>query len=215
MGEIPAFLLAHECRIEPYLDWGIYGPPIDYPCLVDEALASAGPAGTERIAQITIVGPLDPVVPDGSRITLTDGRKGYASAVARHIGAADWPTPDHQQIAVQTARAYGPAFGETVVILYRNVSRDAAGATLTTWYRQPVDGAAVRILTSSEAAVGTAETATDAVEIILPPGTPISSRDRMEVRGLAYDVDGTPTEVTDPQTTARPGVRVIGKRRQA
>lgn len=215
MGEIPAFLLAHECRVEAYRDWGIYGPPTDFPCFIREDLASAGPAGTERIAQITIIGPLEPVVPDGSRITLTDGRRGYASAVARHRGADEWPTPDHQEIAMQTARAYGPAFGETITIAYRGIDRDTAGATRTTWYRQPVEGVAVRLLTSSETAVGTAETATDAVEVILPPGTPISNRDRLEVRGLLYDVDGTPTEVTDPQTTARPGVRVIGKRRQA
>jgi hypothetical protein len=50
--------------------------------------------------------------------------------------------------------------------------------------------------------------------VILPPGTPITTTDQMRVRGLLYDVDGTPEEVSDPTTTARPGVKVIGKRRQ-
>lgn len=214
MADVPAFLLGHRCTIEPYLDWGVYGPPQTLRCFIGQNLASAGPTGTERVAQITIVASkLDAGrVPAGSRITLTDGRKGYAAAVVLHDGGG-LPTPDHIEIAMQTAGSYGPAFGETVTVLYRSISRDDAGATRETWTPVDVDGVAVRILSSSETAVGSAETAADAVEVILPPGTPISMRDRLQVRGLLYDVDGTPTEVTDSQTTARPGVRVTGKRR--
>lgn len=214
MGEVPGFLLVHTCTVEPYVDWGVFDPPRELTCFIKQALAAAGPTGTERIAQVTITAHSWEQVPAGSRITLPDGAKGYAAAVVRHTGGS-LPTPDHIEVAMRLAGAYGPAFGETVTVLYRQTSRDNTGATLTRWARHDVDSAAVRILSSSEAAVGSAETATDAVEVILPPGTPISNRDRLEVRGLLYDVDGTPTEVTDPQTTARPGVKVIGKRRQS
>lgn len=214
MGEVPGWLLRHRCTVEPYEDWGVYGAPSQLRCFIAENLASAGPAGTERISQITIVAGKTARVPAGSRITLPDGRRGYAAAVALHDGGG-LPTPDHIEVAMQTAGSYGPAFGETITILYRFSVRDDAGATRTTWRPQPVDGVAVRILASSETTVGTAETTADSVEVILPPGTPISARDRLQVRGLDYDVDGTPAEVTDPQTTARPGVRVIGKRRQS
>lgn len=212
MGNVPLWLLQHRIRVEPYVDWGVYGPPAAVRCFIGENLASAGPTGTERVAQITIVARKDAVVPAGSRITLPDGRLGYAAAVAVHDGGR-FPTPDHLEIAMQTASSYGPAFGESVIVLYRQSVYDDAGAQRTTWRPVTVDAAAVRVLSSAEAAVGTAETTSDAVEVILPPGTTISSRDRLQVRGLLYDVDGTPTEVTDPQTVARPGVRVIGKRR--
>lgn len=212
MGDVPGWLLRHQCVVEPYEDWGIYGDPNTVACFIGENLASAGPAGTERVSQITIVCNKAENVPAGSRITLVDGRRGYAAAVAKHDGGG-LPTPDHLEIAMTIAGAYGPAFGETITILYRLTSRDDAGATRYTFTRHDVDGVAVRILSSAESTVGTSETAVDAVEVILPPGTPIGTRDRLEVRGLIYDVDGTPAEVTDPQTTARPGVKVIGKRR--
>lgn len=212
MAEVPAFLLVHACTVEPYVDWGVYGGGYPLKCFIAETLAAAGPAGTERVSQITIICKPGEQVTAGSRITLTDGRRGYAAAVARHDGGG-LPTPDHLEIAVQVAGSYGPAYGETVRILYRVTTRDPAGATRYTWNPQEVAGTAVRVLSSSEAAVGTADSVNDTVEVILPPGTPVSTRDRLEVRGLQYDVDGTPTEVTDPQTTARPGVRVIGRRR--
>lgn len=210
--DVPDWMLPHQCVVEPYADWNVYGDPRTIACFIDEKLAAAGPAGTERVAQITIICNKAENVPAGSRITLLDARKGYAAAVVRHDGGG-LPTPDHLEVAMTIASAYGPAFGETVIIAYRTASRDDAGATRYYFRRQPVDGAAVRVLSSAESAVGTSQTAVDAVEVILPPGTPIGTRDRLEVRGLVYDVDGTPTEVTDPQTTARPGVKVIGKRR--
>lgn len=214
MGEVPGWLLRHRCTVEPYEDWGVYGPPRSLTCFINEALASAGPAGSERVAQLTIVAKPYEQVPAGSLITLADGRKGYAAAMVHHDGGG-LPTPDHIEIAMQLAGSYGPAFGETVRVLYRQQARDTAGATRLIWSPVDIVGAAVRILSSSEAAVGTAETDNDSVEVVLPPGTPVTSRDRLLVRGLLYDVNGTPTEVTDPQTTARPGVKVIGKRRQA
>lgn len=213
MGEVPGFLLVHTATVEPYLDWDTYGPPTTIRCFVGENLASAGPQGTERVGQITIICRLAEDVPQGSRITLTDGRRGYAAAVVRNDGGG-LPTPDHLQIAMSIAAAYGPAFGETIGLLHRTVFRDDAGGVLYDWDRTDLT-AAVRFLTSAEAAVGAAETTVDTVEVILPPDTIVGTRDRLDVRGLIYDVDGTPTDISDPQSTARPGVRVIGKRRAA
>lgn len=210
---IPGWMLRHRCTVEPYEQWGVYGPARTLTCFIQENLASAGPTGTERLAQITIYCRLGENVPPGSRIQLVDGRRGYAHATVRQDGGG-LPTPDHLQIAMSLAGAYGPAYGEPVIILYRTTTRDDAGAARYTWRRDTVQGAAVRLLNSAESAVGTAESVAETVEVVFPPGTPVSTRDRLEVRGLVYDVDGTPTEVTDPQTTARPGVKVIGKRRQ-
>src|SRR6185295_16575604 len=107
---IPSWMLRHRCRIEPYLSWGTYGTARDLQCFIDERLASAGAAGTERIAQLTVICRLSENVPAGSRIELVDGRRGYAHAVVDHDGGG-LPTPDHQEIAVTLAGAYGPAFG--------------------------------------------------------------------------------------------------------
>jgi head-tail adaptor len=214
MGEVPGWLLRHTVAVEPYVDWGVYDAARTLSCHVDEKLASAGPTGTQRVEQVTIVAHSWENVPAGSLITLADGRKGYAAATVKHT-APGLPTPDHIEIDMRLAGSYGPAFGETVAILYRQQTRDETGASRTTWARVEIASAAVRLLGSSEAAVGSAETDTDNIEVILPPGTPITSRDRLEVRGLQYDVNGTPTEVSDPQTQARPGVRVLAKRRQA
>jgi hypothetical protein len=213
MGRVPAFLLVHACTVEDYRSWGVYGPQRRLRCFINEALSSAGPAGTERVAQVTIVTFPGQAPPAGSRVTLAGGRKGYAHAVVRHDGGG-LPTPDHDEIAMTIAESYGPAFGETVVLLTRTTRRDAAGSTRYSVRETPVADAAVRLIGSSESALGSAQTQADTVEVILPPGTPITTTDQMRVRGLLYDVDGTPEEVSDPTTTARPGVKVIGKRRQ-
>ena len=212
MASVPAFLLVHTCQVEAYQSWGTYAPATPLTCFIAEALASAGPAGTERVAQHTIVCQLGDEPPPGSRITLGDGRQGYAHAVVRHDGGP-LPVPSHAEIAATIAGAYGPAFGELIVLLRRSRSYGPAGAARWTVTEVPVQAAAVRILTSAESTVGTALTDVDTIEVVLPPGTAVATTDQLRVRGLLYDVDGTPEEVSDPQTTAQPGVKVIGKRR--
>lgn len=210
---VPLWLLTHVCTVEAYRDWGTYGSARPIRCFINEQLASAGPSGTERVAQVTIVAQLGEDVPAGSRITLVDGRKGYAHAVVSHDGGG-LPTPDHVEIAMSIAGSYGPAFGETVFLLHRSVVRTSAGAARYRVEEIAVPGAAVRLLSSSDSPVGQGDTDVDTVEVVFPPGTPVDTRDQMRVRGLLYDVNGTPEEVTDSNTTARPGVKVIGKRRR-
>lgn len=213
MGEVPDFLLVHSCTVEAYRAWDTYDPERELRCFINESLASAGPTGTERVAQVTIVAHLHEPVTAGSRITFGDGRTGYAAAVVRHDGGG-LPTPDHLEIAMSIAGAYGPAFGELVLLVRRTSVRTPTGATRYTTVEHPVPGAAVRLLSSSEAPVGTANTAVDSVEVILPPDTEVTARDQMRVRGLLYDIDGTPEVISDSETEARPGVKVIGKRRR-
>lgn len=213
MAEVPDFLLVHTSTVEAYQDWDDYGAPQRVRCFVAEKLASAGPTGTERVNQLTVFYPLAVTCPAGSKITLADGRKGYAAAVARYDTAGLLPTPDHLEVAFSTAGSYGPAFGELVTVLHRVERRDTAGATYYSVQETPVTGAAVRLLTSAEQPVGSSPVATDTVEVIFPPGTTVAIRDQIRVRGLLYDVDGNPETVGDSQTTATPGVKVIGKRR--
>jgi hypothetical protein len=214
MGNVPAFLLVHRSTVEAYQAWNDYGPARTVACFVAETLASAGPTGTERVNQLTVYYPLSVTCPAGSKITLSDGRKGYAAAVARYDTLGLLPTPDHLEVAFSTAGSYGPAFGELVVIVRRVERRDPAGATRYSVTEISVPGAAVRYIGSQELPVGSAPITTDTVEVVLPPDTQVSARDQLRVRGLLYDVDGTPEIVSDSQTTAQPGVKVIGKRRQ-
>lgn len=212
MGALPLWLLTHTVTVEQYLAWNTFGPPAGLRCLIDENLTNAGPAGTERVAQLSLIAGPDASVAPGSRITLADQRRGYASAVVNHSGGG-LPTPDHVQVAVQIATSYGPAFGESVTLLIRTQRRTTGGAMQTFTRSVVVEGAAVRLLSATEAVLGSAVQAVDTVEVVLPPGTVISVRDSMIVRGLTYEVDGSPTEASDPNTTARPGVKVIGKRK--
>lgn len=210
---IPARLMPHRAAIEPYLTWDAFGASNLIRCFVAEALAGAGQTGTERVTQITLITELSTPVPAGSRVTLKDGRKGYAQAVATFDGGGGLPTPDHRMVAVQVATGFGPAYGETVYLLRRTRTRGAGGGSVTTTVQSEIKNAAVRTLSQDETQVGTATQAVDSIEVILPPGTAVTAGDGLVVRGMTFEVDGTPIDVKDSQTTARPGVKVVGVRR--
>lgn len=50
------------------------------------------------------------------------------------------------------------------------------------------------------------------LRIFMPAGTDITARDRVEVRGEVYEVDGIPFEWRNPFTGWTPGVEVLVKR---
>lgn len=213
MAPVPRFMLRHRFGVEPYLGtWGSYGPFVDgIQGQVDEKLATAqADAGVERLTLFTIVTDLDVDCPEGSRVHLPDGRIGYASAVARHNTGTRAPI-DHAEIAVTVGSEYGPPLGgETVAILrrvavgedrYHNVRYETTETT--------VAGVAIRPTGADE----TATTGMDRVEVIFPPNTDVRATDRLRIRGLVYDVDGTPEQQHDPMTGAAPGVRVEAVRR--
>jgi hypothetical protein len=201
--------------VEPYLGtWGLYGAASEVRCLLDEKIAtSVAQAGVQRVTLFTAIAELGVNVPAGSRVTLPDGRRGYAGAVAKHDGGG-LPTPDHTEIAITVGSEYGPALGgETVEVLHRVADgedryHNIKYRTVTT----VVTAAAVRPLSSNEKDAGGRAQTVDAIEVVLPPGTEVSANDRLRVRGLVYEVDGTPEAEHDPMTGTEPGVRVVAKR---
>lgn len=213
MPALPAFLLRRRVTIRPYLGvWGSYGPPGEpVRCAIDEKIATAlQAAGVVRLTMFTVVAPLDTHCPEGSLVDMGDGRAGYASAVARHTGGG-LPTPDHLEIAVTVGSAGpgAPLGGELVVILRRvPAGEDRYHNQRFTTVEVPVTGAAVRVVGSDEK--GTL--LSDTLEVTLPPGTAVTANDRLRVRGLVYEVDGTPETDHDPMTGTEPGVKVIARR---
>jgi hypothetical protein len=218
--QLPAFLLRHRITVEPYLGtWGHYGPPVaGIRVAIGEKLGTAATqAGVVRYATATIVGRPDvhPLVPEGSLITLPDGRKGYAQAVALHVGGG-LPTPDHVEIGLSVAApSYGaPLGGELVVVLHRIALPEPDRYGNTRYRTEPttVEAASVRILGSDERPEGGGTSTTDNLEVVLPPGTAVGANDRLRVRGLVYEVDGTPEPERDPMTGGTGGIRVIARR---
>jgi hypothetical protein len=218
MGEVPGWLLRHRITIEPYLGaWGSYGPAVPNvrAAVQEKIITSAGQAGVLRVATFTIVTRLGVHCPEGSLITLADGRRGYASAVARHDSAGLPRVPDHQEIALAVAApSFGaPLGGELVIVLKR--TPDGEDRYHNKRYKTvevPVAGAAVRVLGSDEKPEGGGSSVTDNIEVILPAGTEVGPNDRLRVRGLVYEVDGNPEDQRDPATGGRPGVKVIARR---
>jgi hypothetical protein len=216
MGRLPGFLmrrLGRDVAVEPYRGWGDFAPARTVRMLVDEQLntATANP-GVQQLAQLSLLAPIGTDCPAGSRLTLPDGRAGYCNgSVARDYHGL--PVPDHVQIALTLSAAFGPAFGETVEVLSVRRSRDAAGSVRHSVTATAVPGAAVRSLGSVESTDQQGrDTIVDSIEVILPPDTDVGPLDRLRVRGLVFDVDASPTPAADATTTARPGVRVVGKR---
>lgn len=214
VADLPLAMLLHSVTVEPYLSWGAYGPPQRMRCTVSEQIAARrGQAGVEQVTDVTLYARKKAVCPPGSKVTLKDGRVGYAVATVVYDGGG-LPTPDHTEIAVNIAApVYGPAFGETVLLKRAGDSyQDRYGNTRRRFTDTPVAGCAVRPLGSSEQVSNTNDRVSINIEVVMPPGTAVSATDRMVVRGLLFDVNGEPTAIQDNLTGADVGVRVIGLR---
>lgn len=219
MGGIPRWLLRKTVRIAPYTGvWGTYGapgPPVR--CGYDERLITATQqAGVVRNAVFTVVAPLGTVCPEGSRVTLDDGRVGYAAAVARHDSGGLPRVPDHVEIAVALAGpSYGPPLGgEQVTILHRVATggTDRYGNPTYTTTEVNVPGVAVRVVSSTETPGEGGSSLATVLEMVFPPGTTVGANDRVRARGLVYEVDGEPQVETDPMVGGDAGVKVIARR---
>lgn len=214
MGEIPLALLLHTVTVEAYRSWGVYDSPRTLKCTVDEKMAaSRGQAGVQQVTNVTLYARKNADCPPGSKVTLRDGRKGYAVATLRYDGGG-LPTPDYLEIVVNIAApVYAPAFGETVVLQRAGSTfRDRYGNTRRRYSDLAVAGCAVRVLGSSETVSNTADQVVTNVEVIMPPDVEVTAADRILVRGLLFHVNGEPTEVIDSMTGGRAGVRVAGLR---
>lgn len=211
MGAVPGWLLRHRVVIIPYLGvWGSYGSGHEVRCLVQEKLATTQlQSGVVRLTLFTVIAPKGTRCPEGSRVVLPDGRLGYVQAAANHDGGG-LPTPDHCEIAVTVGSEYGPPLGGELIIILRRTKTgvDRYGNDRYVTAEIPVVGAAVRPLDSDEQGQKT----TTAVEVVVPPGTPVGQVDRLRVRGLVYEIDGEPEMTSDPATGVAAGVRVVARR---
>lgn len=212
MGTIPAFLLRHTIGLAAYTGtWGSFTTATPVRCFVDYRLAGGSRAG-ERVATVTLYARPDQPLPAGSRVTLPDGRTGYVTASVVH-DSGDLPVPDHTEASVEIASAVGPAFGETVTVIRRVLAgRDRYGNDRYTTSSTVVAGVSVRSAGSAENLAEQRDRVTTSLEVLLPPGTAITAYDRLRIRGLLYEVDGTPDPGPDPDTGVAAGVRVNAKR---
>lgn len=102
--------------------------------------------------------------------------------------------------------------GETVTVLRRSTSgRDAHGNEVFAWSETDVEGCIVWPTGSTEQTEAR-DTASDQITVSFPYGTDATHVSRMRVRGLLYDVDGTPNVWSSPFTGWRAGVEVRGVR---
>lgn len=217
MGRVPRYLLRHTVQVEPFTGtWGVYGPAAPMRCLVQFAASGTrrgyGNDGAEQNGTVFAEPEAAAACPPGSRITLPDGRVGYASDTTLY-DAGGLPTPDHTEIAVIVGGAYGPAFGETVTVLRRAVAgTDAYGNDRYRWTPTVVPGCAVSTSGTGEDHADWRQQATTELSVVLPPGTAVSAADRLRVRGLVYEIRGDPIVLDESATGARPGLRVTARR---
>lgn len=100
------------------------------------------------------------------------------------------------------------AFGETVTLLARSRNGvDADGNDIFTSASTTVAGCAFDPGGSVEAVQGRDAVITTPT-VYLPPGTAPKSIDAVTVRGVTYEVDGSPNALTSPFTGWSPGVVV-------
>lgn len=212
MGTIPAFLLRHTIGLATYTGtWGAFTTAAAVRCFVDYRLAGGTGAG-ERVATVTLYAHPDTALPAGSRVTLPDGRLGYITASVVH-DSGGLPVPDHTEASVEVASVVGPAFGETVTLIRRTLAgRDRYGNDRYTVATTVIGGVSVRAAGSSENLGEQRDQVTTTLEVLLPPDTTITAYDRLRIRGLIYEIDGTPDSGPNPDTGVSAGVRVNVKR---
>ncbi|WP_107396492.1 hypothetical protein [Streptomyces acidiscabies] len=106
VSRVPAVLLRHRIRIEPYLADSAYGPQYgpaaeDVPALVDTSPRMVrAPDGRKVTAAATFIAAPELVCPPGSRVTLPDGRTATAISVARHT-APGLPVPACTEVSCE------------------------------------------------------------------------------------------------------------------
>lgn len=100
--------------------------------------------------------------------------------------------------------------GETIVRLRQATTKDAYGNTVPTGEpdRAEIYGAGFDPGGSIALREGGRDGTTATPTLYLPPGADITSRDRVEVRGLTYEVNGEIADWRNPLTGAAPGLVV-------
>jgi hypothetical protein len=104
--KVPAWLLRHRVKVEPYAGdsaYGpTYGPPVEgVPALVTLAVRTVRDReGREVTSSATVIAGPDLDCPAESRITLPDGRTTRAIAVAKHT-APGLPVPESTEVSCE------------------------------------------------------------------------------------------------------------------
>jgi hypothetical protein len=214
-GRLPAVLLTDVITVEAYRGVDTWDPPRDLRCLVDEApVALVTDAGTVIGRTIRVFAPLDADVPEGSRVTLADGRYGSAQAVAPRGATSRFPIPAHLEIVLQLGEAAPtPIGGQQVTIVHRAVTgqdvygNDVYGETL-----EDVRGVAVGQIESVDSSAPGNARVRRTRTVVFPPGTQIGAQDRLIIDGQRWSIEGEPTQVEQPVLGLTAGVVVRASR---
>ncbi len=207
---LPRVLLTDTITVRPYLGPSQWGYPVSVACLIDEAPTSQlTGSGTITGTSLRIFAPLGSPIPQGSKITLPDGREAVADAVAERGPTAAFPVPSHLEIAVRTGRVAPTAVGAvTITIIRRAVTgRDRYGNDVREDTPVLVDGV---VLGQAETSGSTEDPRNDRVTwrrtVVLPKGTDIDKADKLLIEGQRWGIEGAPAQVTEPTLGVTAGI---------
>jgi hypothetical protein len=211
-GSIPAVLLTDTVTVQPYRDVDTWGLPYPLRCLIDES-PGAAPTDSGTVAQrtIRIFAQLGSDVPEGSKLTLPDGRNGSAQACAQRAPTAAFPVPSHLEIVMTLGTsAPTPIGGRTVTIIRRDLSAkpDEYGNDVYRERRENVRGVAVGQIESSDSTDPDNTRVTRSRVVVFPPKTVLQHTDRLYIDGKRWAIDGEPTVVEQPVLGLTAGVVV-------
>ncbi len=217
----PKILLQHQLVVEPYLGWNSYGPATTVRGLYEEKTSRrASKAGITYRVTRTFFCPDNVNAPDGSRVTLPNGAKGFVvAAVAK--GGTTMPLPDHLELSIDVVAVVSSPASETVTLLRRTVvGVDEVGNDRYATEEIAVAGCTVRMAASEDNVRrgGSAEEpkfgkrVTTTLTLIMPPGTVVTAVDRLRIRGLLYEVQGAPVVLDDDMADLAGAVEVKAQR---
>ncbi|WP_432164866.1 hypothetical protein [Streptomyces sp. bgisy031] len=103
--QVPAFLLQHEVKVEPYegssSKGDVYGPAAVVRCLIDERTQMVTSPGGEQVTSgSSYITRPNHRPPPKSRVTLPDGRITKVITIARADGG-NLPVPSNTQVYLQ------------------------------------------------------------------------------------------------------------------
>ena len=209
----PRLFLQHTLTVEPYTGWASWGPATAVRGMYQETpYRRHTRAGLVYHVVSTFWCPLGTVCPDGSKVTLPDGRTGYAAYAVRREGGS-LPLPVHVEIGLDLGDARSSVAGETVVLLRRAVTgRDVYGSDTYATTEIPIAGCSVLDLRPVESGPTSTTRVTTTGRVILPPGTVVAALDRIRVRGLVYDIEGQGVGQDDPMLPTAGPVEITIRR---
>jgi hypothetical protein len=210
-GGIPAVLLTDTIMVEPYRDVDTWDEAYELRCLVDAApqnLLTDENALKNRT--VRVFAPLGSDIPEGSKVTLPDATVGVAQAVTPRGATAVFPVPRHLDITVNTGVAATTEIGAaSVVIVHRDViGQDRYGNDMWVETSETVRGVAVGEISSSDPNDPDNWRVQRHRTVVFPPGTRITSNDRLIIDGVRWSIDGEPTVVERDLLGVRAGVIV-------